>query len=79
MMVPGKLGPQLLSFTVPNNGLQAMIGAVSESPYPSTTLARVRASNSSRTSSGSGAPPDIQARTAERSGISSSGSAFRAT
>ena len=53
--------------------LQVATGAVSLKPYPSTRRQPVSRSKVSFTSSGKGAPPEIQKRTVERSNFDRSG------
>ncbi len=69
--VCGSGRPIEFSLTGPLSGLQLSTGEVSERPYPSTTLQPVSFSNWVFTSSGSGAPPDKQNLSEERSKVAS--------
>src|ERR1051326_7257465 len=52
--------PMVPILRFPSKGFPCEIGAVSDSPYPSTSTPPVTASNCSCTSSGSGAAPEKQ-------------------
>src|SRR5690606_18666985 len=67
MMVPGTGRPIEPGLFNPSNGLDVTTGDVSDSPYPSTSLQPVTASNRSLTSTGKAAPPERQYFSEEKS------------